>query len=85
MEKSSKIILTDWAAARQNVKGNPRGMETDDLLELYKSLYHGMMRYETKEVLGLLVSVSAIDVKKELEYRKVLPTLSELEKTGGCI
>jgi len=68
----NKIVLTDWPKFRYT-KANYRGMETERLLELRKSLYHTMMNGTAEQAGGWVVNIDLDGIIEELTFRKALP------------
>lgn len=71
MEKSSKIVLTDWPKYK-HIRANCRGMETPELLKILDSIFHMMMcSWSSEAVGGWIVEYYPEDIKEELKFRKV--------------
>jgi hypothetical protein len=67
-----KIILTDWPKFKY-MDANYRGIETEELLDLRKELFHTMMCSTAETAGGWVVSISYEGINDELRFRKALP------------
>lgn len=63
------IILTDWPKTR-HAKANLRGMETDDLFDKGKNLFHGMMTFGSDFAGGYYLDYTLKEIEEELKFRK---------------
>lgn len=65
------IVLTDYPKLKQ-IDANYRGMETEKLLEVRKTMFHSMMcSWSEEPVGGWVVNYDPKEIEKELDFRKV--------------
>jgi hypothetical protein len=70
---NSSIVITDWGDTQlKHVNANYRGMETEKLVELRKTIFHLMMcSWSEGPIGGWVVNYDPEKIEEELLWRKV--------------
>jgi hypothetical protein len=69
-ERPTKIILTDWPKPKL-IEAHLRGVETEELIEKLKWMYHFMMCFTTDRAGGYVIEYTPEGIKEELKFRNV--------------
>jgi len=69
-ERPTKIILTDWPKPKL-IEAHLRGVETEELIEKFKEMYHLMMGFTCEEAGGYVIEYTPEGIKEELKFRNV--------------
>lgn len=78
-----KIILTDWPKEKP-IEANYRGVSTERLVDIHKSLYHSMMmscHERGEDTGGYSILYGYKGVMEELRFRNAVPEGYEWRKT----
>lgn len=69
-EKEHPVVLTDYPKSK-HISAHMRGVETEELLEILKRLFHGMMSVEMIEAGGYVIEYDYRQIQEELAFRNV--------------